>query len=186
MSARTHDAAAAPQLAGLMTSFETVDEIITAAEIVRDAGYERWDCHTPFPVHGLNEAMGLRLSPLPWVVFLAGLAGAAAGLFMQYWMNAVDYPLLISGKPLFSVPANIPITFEVTILFAAISAFAGMIAFNGLPRHHNPLFAHESFRRVTDDRFFLVIEARDPQFDEARTRELLESLHGTPVERVEG
>ena len=162
------------KLWGLAVRIDGVAELIDAAEVVRDAGYRRWDCHTPFPVHGLNDAMGLRLTRLPWVVFFAGATGAVAGLAMQWWMNAVDYPLIISGKPFFSLPANIPIVFEMTILFAAISAFVGMLAFNGLPRHHHPLFALDEFRKATDDRFFIVIETADPRFDERRTRELLE------------
>ena len=173
------------KLYGLMAEFTTVDEIMHAAEAVRDAGYQNWDCHTPFPVHGLNEAMGLKDTKLPLLVFGAGFTGAMAGLLMQYWMNAVDYPIVISGKPLFSLPANIPVIFELTILFSALTAFGGMIAMNKLPRHSHPLFSSERFRRVTDDRFFVVIEAEDPKFDEASTRSFLESLGGLGIERVE-
>ena len=173
------------KLWGLMAEFSTVDEIMQAAEAVRDAGYEKWDCHTPFPVHGLNGAMGLKETKLPLFVFGAGFTGALAGLAMQYWMNAVDYPIVISGKPLFPLPANIPVIFELTILFAALTAFGGMIALNRLPRHSNPLFTSERFRRVTDDRFFVVIEADDPKFDESAATRLLESLGGLGIERVE-
>ncbi|GAB4376316.1 MAG: DUF3341 domain-containing protein [Acidobacteriota bacterium] len=161
------------RLWGLYVRLDEVPELIDAAKVIRDAGYTRWDCHTPFPVHGLNEAMGLRLTRLPLVVFAAGAAGAIAGVAMQWWMNAVDYPLIISGKPFFSLPANIPIVFEMTILFAAITAFVGMLAFNGLPRHHHPLFAVDEFRAATDDKFFIVIEADDPRFDENAARQLL-------------
>ncbi len=161
------------RLWGLIVRLDDVPELIAAARVVRDAGYRRWDCHTPFPVHGLNEAMGLRLTRLPWFVFGAGALGATLGLLMQWWMNAVDYPLIISGKPLFSLPANIPIVFEMTILFAAITAFVGMLTFNRLPQHHHPLLALEEFRAATDDKFFIAIEAADPHFDERQTRELL-------------
>jgi hypothetical protein len=108
-----------------------------------------------------------------------------AGILLQWWTNAVDYPYLISGKPLFSLPANIPIAFETTILFAAISALVGMLALNGLPRLSHPLFTSRAFKRVTDDRFFISIEADDPLFDATKTRELLESISDQPVEEIE-
>jgi hypothetical protein len=173
------------RLWGYIVEFETVDTLIGAAERVRDAGYTRWDAHTPFPLHGLNDAMGLRPTRLPWFVMACGVTGAAVGLALQYFTNAVDYPFLISGKPLFSLPANIPVMFELTILFAAIGAFVGMLAFNGLPELYHALFTQPRFRRVTADRFFISVEARDPQFDPRQTRELLEGLGGTVVEEVE-
>jgi hypothetical protein len=172
-------------LYGYLVSFDKVDELLTGAATVRDAGYTRWDAHTPFVIHGLDAAMGIKKTVLPYIVFLAGLTGTAAGILLQWWTNAVDYPFLISGKPLFSLPANIPIAFETTILFAAISALVGMLALNGLPRLSHPLFANRSFKRVTDDRFFISIEARDPLFDAAKTRELLESISHQPVEEIE-
>jgi len=174
-----------PEIYGLLVEFETVDQLLDAAERVRDEGYTRWDCHAPFPVHGLDGAMGIRQSKLPLLVFAAGLAGAAGGILLQWFTNAFDYPFLISGKPLFSLPANIPVAFETTILFAAISALVGMLALNGLPQLTHPLFANRSFKRATDDRFFISIEARDPLFDPAKTRELLESVSDQPVEEIE-
>ncbi|HUU82644.1 MAG TPA: DUF3341 domain-containing protein [Phycisphaerae bacterium] len=170
---------------GCLVEFETVEELLAGAEKVRDAGYTKWDCHTPFPVHGLNDAMGIRPTRLPWLVFGAGVTGAAVGLALQYWTNAVDYPLVISGKPLFSLPANIPVIFELTILFAAITAFVGMLALNNLPQWYHALFHQPRFRRVTADRFMISVEARDPKFDPAETRALLESLGGSDVELVE-
>lgn len=172
-------------LYGYLVGFDKVDELLAAAATVRDAGYTRWDAHTPFVIHGLDAAMGVKKTVLPYIVFLAGLTGAAAGILLQWWTNAVDYPFLISGKPLFSLPANIPVAFETTILFAAISALVGMLALNGLPRLSHPLFSNRSFKRVTDDRFFISIEARDPLFDPAKTRELLESVSDQPVEEIE-
>ena len=172
-------------LYGYLVGFDKVDELLAAAAAVRDAGYTRWDAHTPFVIHGLDAAMGVKKTVLPYIVFLAGLTGAAAGIFLQWWTNAVDYPFLISGKPLFSLPANIPVAFETTILFAAISALVGMLALNGLPQLTHPLFSNRSFKRVTDDRFFISIEARDPLFDPAKTRELLESVSDQPVEEIE-
>jgi len=164
---------------------ETVDGLLAAAECVRDAGYTRWDAHSPFPVHGLNDAMGLRPTRLPWLVLTAGAIGVAFGLGLQYYTNAVDYKYIISGKPIFSLPANIPPTLELTILFAALAAFVGMIALNGLPQWYHALFTRPRFRRVTADRFFISIEATDPQFDPVRTRALLESLGGSVIEEVE-
>ncbi len=172
-------------LYGVIVEFDAVAPFIAACEKVRDAGFKRWDAHAPFPVHGLSDAMGLRMTRLPFLVLACGVGGLAVAILMQWWMNAIDYPLNISGKPLFSLPANIPVAFELTILFAAISTFVGMIAFNGLPRLHHPLFKSERFRRVTADRFFISVEATDPKFDREKTVAFLESLGGLHLERVE-
>jgi hypothetical protein len=188
MSVRSPDSAIAatqPRMWGYLVEFTAVPQLLAAAEKVRDAGYTRWDCHTPFPVHGLNDAMGLRPTRLPWLVLGAGLTGAGLGLGLQWWTNAVNYPFLISGKPLFSIPANIPVTFELTILFSAVSAFLGMLVLNDLPRWYHALFHSPRFRRVTADRFFITIEVADPLFDAAGTRAFLGSLGGTAVEAVE-
>jgi hypothetical protein len=167
-----------------LASFDKVDELLVGATKVRDAGYTRWDAHTPFVIHGLDAAMGVKKTVLPYIVFLGGLTGTTAGLLLQWFTNAFDYPFLISGKPLFSLPANIPVAFETTILFAAITSLVGMLALNGLPQLHHPLFRSRSFKRATDDHFFISIEAEDPLFDAAETRELLESISGQPVEEV--
>ncbi len=177
--------AAPKKLWGYVVEFETVQDLLAAAEKVRDAGYRRWDCHTPFPVHGLNDAMGIRPTRLPRVVMGAGATGAVVGLGLQYFTNAVDYPFVVSGKPLFSLPANIPVIFELTVLFSALTAFFGMLVVNGLPQWYHALFAGRRFARVTTDRFCISVEARDPRFDEAATRGLLESLGGSKVERIE-
>ncbi len=173
------------QLYGLIAEFATVNDIILAAEKVRDAGYKYWDAHTPFPVHGLSDAMGVRPTVLPYFVLGGGLTGAATGLLMQWWMNAVDYPLVISGKPLFGLPAAIPVAFELTILLAAIGAFVGMLVLNGLPTWSHPLLNNERFRRVTTDKFFISIEADDPKFDQEQTTSFLTSLGAEAVEEVE-
>jgi hypothetical protein len=172
-------------LYGYLAEFDKVDELLVGAATVRDAGYTKWDAHTPFVIHGLDAAMGVKKTILPYVVFVAGLTGATAGILLQWWTNAIDYPFLISGKPLFSLPANIPVAFETTILFAAISALVGMLALNGLPRLYHPLFRSRAFKRATDDHFFISIEADDPLFDADATRELLESISGRKVEEVE-
>jgi len=185
MGAEMTDRTDAATLYGYLVSFDKVDELLVAATSIRDAGYTCWDAHTPFVIHGLDAAMGIKKTVLPYIVFLAGLTGTVAGLLLQWWTNAVDYPFLISGKPLFSLPANIPVAFETTILFAAISALIGMLALNGLPQLSHPLFANRSFKRATDDRFLISIEASDPIFEATKTRELLESISGKPVEEIE-
>jgi hypothetical protein len=170
-----------PNLWGLLAEFASPEDLVRAASRVRDAGYTKWDAHTPFPVHGLDDAMGLRPTRLPYLVLAAGIVGATAGLLMQWWMNAVDYPLIISGKPFNSIPADIPVTFELTVLLASLTAFIGMLAANALPRFHHPLFANAAFRRATTDRFFLAIEAKDPRFDRVTTEKLLMGEHAMRV-----
>lgn len=175
----------APVLAGYLAEFENVNSVVSAAEAVRDAGYYRWDVHSPFPIHGIDEAIGIRPTFLPWLVLGGGLFGLAAGLWMQWFTNSYDYKLIVSGKPFFSLPAFIPVIFAMVVLCAALTAIFGMLLLNRLPMLYNPLLKSERFRRVTADRFFVVIEASDPQFDETRTAELLRSLGAVAVERFE-
>jgi hypothetical protein len=192
MSTQTHDAPAEtvaqeapPQLTGLIAEFTTVDEVLGAARRVRTAGYKIWDVHSPFPIHGIDAVIGIRPTILPWIVLCGGLSGLGGALLLQWWTNAFDYPFLISGKPLFSLPANIPVIFEGTVLCSAISAVVGMFALNRLPLHYNPLFKSVRFRRVTDDRFFIYIDASDGKFDEKGTSDFLTSLGAAAVERIE-
>jgi hypothetical protein len=170
---------------GILAEFATPADLYHACERVRDAGFTRWDAHTPFPVHGLAAAMGLRRSPLPWIVLGMGLMGAALGFVLQWWVHASAYPLVISGKPYFSWPAYVPITFELGVLFGALGAVLGMLGLNQLPMHHHPLFRSKVFERVTDDAFFISIEAWDPRFDPSATRKLLESMGARSVELLE-
>lgn len=170
---------------GVMASFTEAPQLVRAAEQVRDAGYRKWDCHTPYPVHGLSQAMGLKWSRLPWFVMACGATGTGAAILMQWWMNAIDYKLIISGKPFFSFPANIPVAFELTVLFAAISTFFGMLIANGLPHLYHPTFRSAAFKQATRDRFFIVIEAADPRFELSRVRELLAAMPGATVETLE-
>jgi hypothetical protein len=172
-------------LAGYLAEFESVDTILAAAEKVRDAGYRRWDVHSPFPVHGMDDAMGIRPTILPWIVAAGGVMGLLGGLALQVFTNSIDYPFFISGKPLVSLPAFIPVIFECTILVAAFTAVFAMLVLNKLPMLYNPLFKSERFRRVTNDRFFVVIDATDPLFDEKQTLTLLESLNPMAIERFE-
>ena len=173
------------KLHGLVVEFDNVDDLLDACVQVRDQGYTKWDSHTPFPVHGIDEAMGIRPTILPWIVLGAGLTGLLTALLLQWWTNAIDYPFLISGKPYFSLPANIPIIFELTVLFSALAAFSAALILNRLPQLHHPLFGNERFKQVTDDRFFLAIEASDPAFHAEGTRKLLEVQQvSSPVEEV--
>jgi len=173
------------ELFGYLLEFEQPGDLLAACRQVRDAGYTKWDAHTPFPLHGLDGAMGLKGTRLPWLVLMGGLAGLGLALLMQWWMNAVDYPFWISGKPFFGIPAAVPVTFELTVLLSALTTFFAMWGLNGLPRHHHPLFNSERFKRATADRFFISLEAADPMFHPERTRAFAESLGGLAVEAVE-
>jgi len=170
------------KLVGLLAEFPTPEALVSAAEQVREEGYRRIDAFSPFPVHGLDEAMAIRPTVLPWLALGAGLTGLVAALAGQWWTNTIDYPFVVSGKPLFSLPANIPVTFEVIILFSAFTAFFGMLVLNGLPRLAQPVFRSERFRRATADRFFLMIEAADGRFEVEKTRSFLSAVGAVHVE----
>ncbi len=169
---------------GVLARFDSVKELFHACEKVRDAGYSRWDSHSPFPVHGLDAAMGLRASKLPWICLITGLSGAGFGMLMQWWVHTQGYPLVISGKPLFSWQAFVPITFELGVLFGALGAMLGMFALNQLPMLHHPLFSSKQFEQVTDDKFFISIESWDPKFDPGETSRFLEEIGAAHVELV--
>jgi len=170
---------------GVLAEFKTPADLYAACERVRDAGYTRWDAHSPFPVHGLDGAMGIRRSRLPWIVLVFALGGAATGFLLQTWVHSVAYPLTISGKPTFSWPAYVPITFELGVLGGALAAVFGMFGLNQLPRHHHPLFEAARFARFSDDAFFISIEAADPSFDSTATTRLLAGVGASHVELVE-
>jgi hypothetical protein len=170
---------------GVLAEFPTPKALYRACEQVRDAGYRRWDAHSPFPVHGLDRAMGMRRSILPWIILVLGLGGAATGFTLQWWVHAEAYPLVISGKPYFSWPAYIPVTFELGVLGGALGAVFGMLGLNQLPRHHHPIFESDRFRRASDDTFFISIEAADPRFDAVATRKLLADAGASAVEVLE-
>jgi mono/diheme cytochrome c family protein len=171
MQTQGHDA---ERVAGVLAEYETPEALMHAAEKVRDQGYERWDCYTPFPVHGLDGAMGIRMTWLPGFVLGAGITGFTIAALFQYWSNGVSYPWIISGKPLGSWPAYFPVTFEFTVLLSAFMAFFGVLIFNQLPQFYHPTFRVDRFRRATDDRFFLYIEARDKRFAVEKAQRLLE------------
>ncbi len=173
------------RLYGLLAEFDTPDDLVAAAERAHADGYRRLDAYTPFPVHGLAEAIGFRTNRLPLLVLIGGILGAGFGFFSQYWAAVFDYPINVGGRPLNSWPAFIPITFEVTILLAALTAVLGMLALNGLPQPYHPVFNAPRFALATRDRFFLCIEAADPRFDPQATRKFLEDLGAKEVTDVE-
>jgi mono/diheme cytochrome c family protein len=173
-----------PQTYGLLAEYSDPQELLAASRAVRDAGYTRWDTYTPFPVHGIDPAMNIRATRLPWIVFTAGLSGGIGALTLQWWTSTVDYPWLVSGKPLFSIPANIPITFELTVLAAALTCFFSMLLLNKLPQPSDPLDRVKRFARVTNDRFFVFVRAADPKFDAESTRALLAGTKALAVEEV--
>jgi hypothetical protein len=171
----------------VLAEFHSAHDVLHAAEKVRDAGYARWDAHTPFPVHGMDRAMGLKDSKVGWIVIVFALVGLTGAFTMMHWMNGVDYPLIVGDKPggaPGALPSMVPIMFELTILLSAFGAVLGMLHLNRLPRHHHPLFESERFRMASDDKFFISIEADDPKFDVDNTRALLEGAHAKHVEVI--
>lgn len=173
------------EIYGLMAEFDTAEELTGAAAQAREAGYRQMDAYSPFPVHGLAQALGKPRTKLPWVIFAGGVVGAVAGYFMQYFATVIHWPINVGGRPLHSWPAYIPVTFEVTVLIASLTAFVAVIVANGLPQPYHPVFNVPAFERASTDRFFLCIEAKDPQFDREKTRRFLESLEPRSVTVVE-
>lgn len=171
---------------GLLAEFDTASEVYHAAEKVRDAGFNQWDAHTPFCVHGMDDAMGLGPSKLPYISLVMGLMGLAFGVLLQTWVSTTEYPMIISGKPLNSMPAFVPLIFEFSILFAALGTVFGMFFLNRLPMLHHPLFQSERFERVTDDKFFISIESTDSKFDTLTTAAFLREIGAKHVEVIEG
>ena len=171
-------------LHGLIAEFETHEGLLTAAAAARDKGFKRMDGYSPFPVEGLPEALGRKKTLVPLVVLLGGICGGLGGYFMEWYANVVSYPINIGGRPLNSWPSFIPITFELTVLGAALSAFFGSMAMNKLPQPYHPVFHAPHFERASIDRFFLCIEASDPLFDPAGTRNFLDDLKPVSVSEV--
>ena len=157
----------------LLAQFDTTADVIHAAEKVRDAGYTQWDTHSPFPIHGMDKAMGLKDSFLGLIVFGGGLTGVTTAVVMIWWMNGVDYPIVIGGKPPFALPSSVPIMFELMVLFSALTTVFGMFGINKLPRHHHPIFESDKFRAATDYNFFISIYSDDPKFIPDRTNYFL-------------
>lgn len=168
----------------ILAEFADPAALLKAAEKLRDAGYKNFDCHSPFPIHGMDQAMGLRRTRLGWIIGTMGILGALGGVALQWWTNAYDYPLVISGKPLFSFQAYLPVTFGLGVLLGALTAVFGMFHFNQLPQLFHPMFSSDRFAKVTNDGFFVSVEARDPKFDATQTQSFLQSLGAHYVELV--
>lgn len=170
---------------GMLAIYETPGALMEAAKQVRDAGYRHWDVYSPYPIHGMNRAMGLKNSRVGWFTFFGGLFGFAGGMFMIWYMNGFDYQLVVGGKPFFSPIYAFPISFECTILFGAFGTMLGLFYLNKLPRLYHPLLKHERFHRTSHDGFCLVIQCTDARFTERETRRLLKATGGKNIEWVE-
>jgi hypothetical protein len=168
-----------------MAEFDTPEALLEAAQRTYNGGYRRIDAYSPFPIEGLAEAIGFHHTRLPLVVLIGGILGGVGGFLLQYWISVIDYPVNVGGKPYNSWPAFIPVTFELTVLAAALTAVLAMLALNGLPMPYHPVFNVERFALASRDRFFLCIEAADPKFDREETRQFLENLAPRSVSEVE-
>jgi hypothetical protein len=172
------------KLFGILAEFRNPKELIDIAKAVNDSGYRDYDTYSPFPIHGMDKAMKLKKSKLGWIVLSHGLIGFFGAVAMIYYMSVIDYPLNISGKTLMNIPAWIPVTFELTVLLSAFGATFGMFFLNGLPKFNHPLFNSDRFEKVTDDGFFVCIEATDPQFEAEKVQNLLENAGALHIEEV--
>ena len=170
---------------GLIAAFDTTPDLFHACEKVRDAGYSQWDALTPFPVHGLDAAMGVRRSKVPRFSLAGGITGFCTGMSFIWWANAYEYPLIVGGKPYFSPMSAFPISYELTILFTAFATIFGMFFLNGLPMHYHPVLKAPQFVRAMDDRFYIVIEAHDPKFNATQTRALLAQAGGKDIAELD-
>jgi hypothetical protein len=169
---------------GAIARFKYCSTVFHAAEKVRDAGFKKWDVYTPFPIHGLDAAMGLKRSKVPFFTFFGGVTGITIATLMVWYMNCFDYPLIVGGKPYFSPIFPFPVMYELTILLASFGTFFGMFITNRLPRHHYPLFDVPGFEKVSDDEFFIFIQSADSNFNSDKTMDLLKSVGGQDVTLV--
>jgi ActD protein len=175
----------APALYGIMAEFDNPTDLVAAARRTHEAGYRRINGYSPYPIEELSEAIGFTRTSLPLIVLVGGILGGLGGYFMQYWMEVIDYPLNVGGKPFNSWPAFIPITFECTVLVASFAAVLGMLVLNKLPQPYHPVFNAPNFALATRDKFFLVIEANDPKFKYAEATRFMKSLNAIDVCDVE-
>ncbi len=169
------------QLYGLMAEFDTTAELVEAAENTKSKGYTATDAFSPFPIHEMDHALGVKRTVLPKIVFGAGIVGMLVGIGLQYYTAAVEYPIIVGGRPMASIPAWIPPAYELTILFAGLTAVFGMLFLNGLPRLYHPVFNVPRFALASREKFFLLIEADDPKFDYEETKAFMESLNPQEV-----
>lgn len=173
-----------PPIHGLMAEFDSPTQLVLATRRAHEEGYRKMDAYTPFPIEELSDAIGFRHTKLPMIVLIGGLLGCLGGYALQYWVAAIAYPVNVGGRPYNSWPSFIPVTFETTVLLAAISAVLGMLALNGLPMPYHPVFNVKSFALASKDKFFLCIEATDPKYDRAATQKFLESLEPREIAEV--
>ena len=168
-----------------VAEFDSPDALLEAAEAAKKAGFKKMDAYSPFPIHGLSEAIGFKSNGVPFAVFCGGLTGATFGYSLEFYVHVIDYPLNVGGKPLVSLPAMVPIAYECTILFAGLTAFFSMLALNKLPKLYHSIFNTPGFDRATNDRFFLAIESGDGQWEMGKVRGFLEGLGALRVSEVE-
>ena len=180
-----HAPAAGTPFYGLMAEFDSAQALLDAAQKSTDAGYTKKDAFSPFPIHGLAEALGFKERWVSRIVLACGITGALGGWALETWTQVVDYPMNIGGRPYYSLVSFIPPAYETTILLSAIGAAVGMLVLNGLPRPYHPVFNVPAFARASQDRFFLAIEAADPKFDAQATKQFLASLHAREVVQVD-
>lgn len=169
---------------GVLAEFKNPKELVDAASTVEKSGYNKYDTYAPFPIHGMEKAMGLKESPLGWIVLGGALVGLIGAITLMVWVMAYEYPMNISGKPFINIPVYVPIAFELTVLLSAFAATFGMFALNKLPRLHNPLFSVERFKKASDDGFFICIEAGDDLFSEEKVASLFNDAGATHIETV--
>ena len=167
-----------------LAEFENPAQLLQAAEKLRESEFKNFDCYSPFPVHGLDKAMGEKRSLIGWAAGIIGTLGLTAGVLLQWWTGSIAYPIVVSGKPLFSYQAYSPVSFAFMVISGAATAFIGMLLFNKLPRFNHPVFESERFKKVTDDGFFAAIESTDENFDWDKARAFLESIGGKNVELI--
>ncbi|CAN5500497.1 DUF3341 domain-containing protein [soil metagenome] len=168
-----------------VAEFETPEDLVAAADAARLAGFKKMDAYSPFPVHGLSDAIGFKSNAVPFLVLWGGLTGGLFGYCLQYYVHVLDYPMNVGGKPLNSIPSMIPITYECTILWGGLTAFFSMIALNRLPKLYHSIFNTPNFERATNDRFFLAIEAADPNYEAVRVRDFLTERGALSIAEVE-
>lgn len=184
MSTETKKIENTSAMTGILAEFRNPRELTDVARMVVKAGYTNFDTFSPYPIHGMDKAMNLQKSKLGWIVLVSGIAGLVGAFSMMYYMSVVDYPLNISGKPNFNLPAWIPVIFELTVLLSAFGTVFGMFYLNGLPTLHNPLFNVERFKKSTDDGFFAYIESKDSLFESDKVRRLFEEAGASHIEEV--
>ncbi|HRJ27541.1 MAG TPA: DUF3341 domain-containing protein [Fimbriimonadaceae bacterium] len=180
-----HQAPQGPFPYGIVAEFDTPEDLKRSANAARERGYTKMEAYSPFPIHGMEDAVGYKDFRIKWIIFGCACVGAVVGLGMQYWWAVIDYPMNVGGRPLFSWPQFVPVTFECTILASAFGAVFGMLGLNGLPKPYHPIFEAPNFERASQDRFFLLIEAHDPIYDRFETKRFLEEFQPLKISELE-